>query len=573
KIIGYNYDFGPCGNGVTHNCWRLDKTWTMYKDIDGEWHTSSSQMILVDFYGNDTDQILWNISTTTYNNWKTNYPDDYDWNTVKYDITPLSGTDYLHGSNIAGIIASAWDSKGNLGVAFSNTDIAAVRWDIKSSLYYPVYKLLHPDTNVYPNAEKVVAINMSFGTRASSNVNASNIANKLTYLPTGYLNAMQTIMNENTVKVSNNRMVTDGVIVVKSAGNNENSFSQPDVEAGIKLLNFKGVDYSKLQMLVVVSADVKLYDDGTVKNYSLSSFSNKCGVTASYCIAAPGGNKTDEKTTLMYGPGKVGKYVGMAGTSQAAPVVTGSIAFIKSAYPDMAASEIIELLRETANTNGSGYSSSNHTDTTYGAGLLDLGKAVTTYISPSTSSYIVTTAAGNTVDSSTIRLDDSSLFATSSFAGTLNKVLPETITAFDRYRRPFELSTAQYIRPTHAGYRKFKNDVAHIGQTRNIKQTDEHNITFAYNANAQRVNFMSASYKSGKNDTGFYFSENTLYHTNDKVSRELKNPFVSLTSAYGAYHTHSLGNDKYFKLEAVSGRNGLYDGDEDFNDNTFKKRA
>ncbi|MCQ2735245.1 MAG: S8 family serine peptidase, partial [Alphaproteobacteria bacterium] len=573
KVIGYNYDFGPCEHGVTHNCWRFDKTWTAYERIDGKWYFSSSQMILVDSYGNDTDQVLWNVTAEEYNEWKENYPDNYDWNKSQYDISPLPEVDFLHGSNIAGLIASNWNSHGNLGVAFSNTDIAAVRWDLKSSLYKPVYKLLHPDTNIYPNAEKVVAINMSFGTPATSSINASNISSMYMYLPIGYLDAMKAIINENKTKVSNNRTVTDGVIVVKSAGNNEISYSQPDIESGIKFLNFNGVDYSKLQMLVVVAADVNLDSNGVVKNYSLSSFSNKCGVTAPYCIAAPGGNQTSEKTTLMYGPGKVERYVGMAGTSQAAPMVTGSIAFIKSAYPDMAASEIIELLRETANTNGSEYSSKNHADTTYGAGLLDLGKAVTTYISPSTSSYIVTTAAGDSVGTSTIRLDNAVLFTTSSFAGAVHKALPETITAFDRYRRPFELSTNQYVRTTHASYKKFRNDVAHIGQTKNMVQNNEHDITFAYNTNAQQMNFMSADYKNGKNNTGFYFSENTLYHTNNRMKRELKNPFMALTSAYGVYHSHSLGNNKYFKFEAVGGRNGLYDGDEHFNDNKFKKRA
>ena len=559
KVSGYNYDYGPCRNGDKANCWKFDENARIYKLVDGTWGYSYSQMILLDSNGNETSQILYHVSSEEYVAWANNYPSNYNWDNVQNSVEPIAeGSDFLHGSNVAGIIASSWNNTGNLGVAFSNTNIKAVRWDLISSLYNPVDKMIK---------DKVVAVNMSFGTTSSQLRNAAHISEYWAYLPLGYTSAAKATINSYTTKTKNGQTYTDGLIWVKSAGNDGQA--QPDIESGIKLMT----DYSKLMILVVVSVDVKLNSNGTVRNYSLSTFSNQCGVAASYCIAAPGGNETDTDVSVVWGPGKVGEYVGMAGTSQAAPVVTGSIAFIKSAYPHMTASEIIDLLRTTANVNGVGYSSSNHSDAKYGAGLLDLGKAVTTYVSPSTSADIVVTASGDDIYSQNVRLDNSSLFVTSSMADAIHKALPETITVFDRYHRAFAFPTAQYVKTTHAGYKSLKNDVAHIGQIGKKRSLHQGNITFAYSGSSNQKNFVEGMYKKDGKMTGFYFSENTHYNSTNDISSDLKNPFMSFTNAYGVYHTQGLGKGKTFHIEAVSGYNGLYDGDNDFADNTFRKQA
>ena len=55
----------------------------------------------------------------------------------------------------------------------------------------------------------------------------------------------------------------------------------------------------------------------------------------------------------------------MAGTSQAAPVVSGSYALLKGAYPYMSSQEIISLMLETANKDKA---SDGYTAEKYGAG-------------------------------------------------------------------------------------------------------------------------------------------------------------------------------------------------------------
>ncbi len=311
-----------------------------------------------------------------YNRWAADYAQNYDWDKLQYYFYPNLANDklqnindVLHGSNVAGIIGANIDGKGNMGVAGANTTITAVRWDLISSLADPLNKLL---------ADGASVVNMSFGVEASDSINASKINDNINLIDTDELKAYDAIV-ASYKDVKNNitgKTGKDGMVLVKAAGNK--SKSQPDLRAGLKLLESR---YSDLQMLVVVAADVKM-SGNKLESYKISEFSNQCGVTKDYCITAPGGdgNDTVVKSTIISAgqPDSVYKYTAMAGTSQAAPVVSGSYAFLKGAYPYMSSQEIISLMLETANKNKA---SDGYTAEKYGAGLLDLGAAVNTYIS------------------------------------------------------------------------------------------------------------------------------------------------------------------------------------------------
>ena len=544
-VFGYNFDYGPCLNGKSKNCWK---------------YTGNQRMELT----TDNGKSACKISREEYDKWKASYPSDYDWDKQQDNYNPVDTTDLrdLHGSNVAGIIAASKDDSGMMGVGFTNIYLNVVRWDMASTMIDPIRAIL---ADKYDD-KGVFAINMSIGSDAKDSSNASLVSSGR--MLQGFEDSASEIMKKYTIRTifGEDRKTIDGPIIVKAAGNEY--YDQPDIESGIKNLN----KYKELLMLVVVSADVELNDDGTVKSYSKSEFSNKCGVTSRYCIAAPGGNsKTGEDILSL---GKPNRYSRMQGTSQATPVVTGALAFIKAAFPDMDSSEIIELVRVTANTNGEGYNSDNHTDSTYGAGLLDLGAAVTTYIPAEGNS--VTTVSGNTVDSTKIRLDNAIMSVPAGMSAALQKALPETITAFDKYRRPFEFSTTSYIAQTHSGYKSFKNDVAHISPNHKIKRMEQKNMTFAYaesSAPKKGNGFMYAEYNSGKNVSGFYFSEDTKYYSENNSPADFANPFMAFNNAYGMQHTYNLNSLLGFKFETVSGQNGIYDGDRDYRDRSFDKPA
>lgn len=96
-----------------------------------------------------------------------------------------------------------------------------------------------------------------------------------------------------------------------------------------------------------------------VDNYNnLAWYSNQCGITQNYCIAAPGsGWNTDAKDYA-------------SGTSFATPVVSGAIATIKEAFPYMNAEKITQLLFVTARDLGD-----TGVDSVFGWGLLDMERA------------------------------------------------------------------------------------------------------------------------------------------------------------------------------------------------------
>jgi hypothetical protein len=242
-------------------------------------------------------------------------------------------------------------------------------------------------------------------------------------------------------------------------------------------------------------------------------------------------------------------------------------------------SEIIEILIETANINGVGYNSDNHADTTYGAGLLDLGKAVTYYIPPKVESGTLTTAtvAGTSVSSGYVDLANTHLTVSANVGDALSEVLPENLTIFDRYYRAFEVPMSHYVTTTHSGYKALKNDVSHIVPNQKVQHEQEGNLRFSFAQgslqNSDGFGFMDVSYASDKVTSGFFFSENTHYKTASGAAADLNNPFMSFNSAYGAHIGYDFTPKYGFKLTAVSGRNGLYDGDADFNDRNFKKSA
>lgn len=90
---------------------------------------------------------------------------------------------------------------------------------------------------------------------------------------------------------------------------------------------------------------------------ALADYSNACGITQEWCITAPGSNINTGTSVAD-------------GTSFAAPIVSAAIAVIREAFPYMTASQITDLLFETARDLGE-----PGTDAIYGHGMLDMERA------------------------------------------------------------------------------------------------------------------------------------------------------------------------------------------------------
>ncbi|WP_219230767.1 autotransporter serine protease [Serratia marcescens] len=153
-----------------------------------------------------------------------------------------------------------------------------------------------------------------------------------------------------------------GVVTIFAAGNDYN-LNNPDAMAGLAYF----VPDIAPNWLSVAS----LQDPTNTGDYSISTFSSRCGYTASLCVSAPGtrvyssvieGTSVEDLTT---------GYAKYSGTSMAAPHVAGSVAVLMERFPYLNGAQVAEVLKTTATDMGA-----PGIDALYGWGMINLGKAI-----------------------------------------------------------------------------------------------------------------------------------------------------------------------------------------------------
>ncbi len=136
--------------------------------------------------------------------------------------------------------------------------------------------------------------------------------------------------------------------MVFSAGNE--AAAQPSLQSGLPY-RISGIEPGWLAVVAIDNAG------------QIASYSNRCGVAAAWCLAAPGGSWD----AGLYSMQNNGDYAHMYGTSMAAPHAAGALAALKSMFPNLSYLQIRERLLFTANRGGA-YADA----ATYGQGLMDL---------------------------------------------------------------------------------------------------------------------------------------------------------------------------------------------------------
>ena len=510
NISGINRDYGPCRNGDTTNCWKY----------------SLNRALLYDGSGQVIDMIA--MTHSEYNDWASEYADDYDWDENNY--LPGTSDSSRHGTHVAGIIAADKNDFYMHGVAFSNAKLIGTKWDFLSSLSDAMVDTIDAGAQI---------INMSLGVDASASVNATKVTepSNLSYLEDFVLNGMRYAANKD-------------VVIVMSAGNE--AYAEPGLYNGIPLIPEFSTSLENLFITVV-----SVGNDGVMPSYS-----NKCGSTAAYCIAAPGGTSAEKiRSTGTYDQVIYGGY----GTSMAAGVVAGSVALLMGAYPYMTPQQVVELIFETANKEGV-YADSS----IYGNGMLDLAEAT------NPQGYLAT-VSGNSVNSQRVNTASTRMEVPSVFQQPLQKHMPKTMTAFDKYNRPFQVSMPAMVKSTHGGERNFKRDLYNFSRRKDKQKVSSGNFAFgyapsSYNNHDGGMGFVSTSYATDDYASSFFFAENSQYAADSYHDKATFNPFLAMNQVYG------LKNDIYFddftlKFSFMTGENGLYDGDKAYNDYDFDDRA
>jgi subtilisin family serine protease len=277
----------------------------------------------------------------------------------KYGIVDVQG----HGTAMAGVAAANYDGVGMAGVAPDATLAIAKVTDNTSFNFSQARNAL-----VWGDSIGAVVANIS----ANTTYDATYIKNMVKLSDGNYTNTDpryigKYFMDEDPKLWA--KSLSPNMVIVNSAGNGGYAYSyQPGTLATAVDANGKLILGG--QMLIVGS-----WDTGT---NNIASTSNKAGSICKIVVNGVCGDAYKVSDFFIMAPGNVfapsktgtDVYAISTGTSEAAAVVSGSVAIIHQMWPQMTAANIVKLLLVTANKD-----LPNYNVNVMGQGLLDLEKA------------------------------------------------------------------------------------------------------------------------------------------------------------------------------------------------------
>ncbi len=238
-----------------------------------------------------------------------------------------------HGTYVAAVAAAAKNDSGVQGVAFNSALLIARS---ESGCPSPNAGCNHNDNDIAAGVELAAGagarvINISLGGSAP-NLRLTRAINSAT---------------------------AAGIIIVFSAGNEFDSTNAVTRAAAVNPDSFP-----RTLMQATTSANGLILAVGAIDPATdqITSFSNRAGDQSQYYIAAPGLNISTR--------GLNGNLVSVSGTSFAAPHVSGALALLLEAFPNLTGKQAVELLLNSARDAGTA-----GTDPVYGRGILDIGRA------------------------------------------------------------------------------------------------------------------------------------------------------------------------------------------------------
>ena len=250
-----------------------------------------------------------------------------------------------HGTNVALVAAAAKNDIGVVGIAY-NATIIALRADQPGSCDAQSEETL--DGCVFSDQDIAAGVDVAVAAGA-----------RVINLSLGG--------SEPTTRLSNAiaAAARAGVVIIVAAGNDGDS-TDDGIDPGNPDPFARGLlAAGGSNVIIVGSVD---------ENGNFSDFSNKAGGLGNSFLSARG-----ERICCVYKDGELfveteadgRQFVTLfSGTSFAAPQVSGAVALLAQAFPNLTGAEIVRILLDTARDAGA-----TGTDDVYGRGILDIGRA------------------------------------------------------------------------------------------------------------------------------------------------------------------------------------------------------
>ena len=443
---------------------------------------------------------------------------------------PSSGAENWHGTAVAGIIGATRNGIGILGVA-SQAKIMSIRFADNAG------NITNGDTPGIASAitSGAQVINGSYG--------LPNVGP-----PSANLSDVQATVNNiyagTTLGTQYQRGVAAHVIFVYAAGNE--SAANADIPAGLPYYFQGAVAPSGITQGNYDTVNPSHYDWS--KNWVaavsvnssnvISSFSNECGVAMNWCLAAPG----EISMSTNIGGGYTG---GIIGTSFAAPNITGAVAVMLGAFPQLTPEKVLQILFDTATDLGAA-----GVDAIYGHGLVNLEKAT----SPTDGGWSLTSLARRS-----FAFTSSGMALSAPFGNALS-ASHASLQFFDSYGKNYTIPLAAVA----GNLTQAKTDYDRLGQLAaqdqdNILQlSDTSSLQFATesvqaHANDAAVNRVSRlSYRSALPVSGEDREAHIAFHYHMNVAdavmpggqqpeitgQALKNPYLHMADALNSGVLH-----------------------------------
>lgn len=295
-----------------------------------------------------------------------------------------------HGTAVSAVAAAARNGSNTMGVAFDST-IVSERADAPGTC------AAKDGCQFYDNA-----IASGIDAARQAGVRVINLSLGGSQPGTALLSAMQ-------------RAVNAGIVIVISAGNDgadPTKGTNPDPFALTPAQRFPG------QVIIAGSIGADDGSGGTNTNV-ISDFSNRAGTGSQYYLMALG--------YMDRAPDETGKQYLWSGTSFSAPTISGAVALMAQAFPNLTGKQIVSLLFQSADDLGAA-----GVDSTYGHGRLDLAKA---FQPKGTTSFAKTDVAVSTTSNGELPAVAGDANTTHSFGAVI----------LDGYNRAYALNLARTL--------------------------------------------------------------------------------------------------------------------------------